>query len=138
MLSGRETRGQMNHVELYVRDLERSADWWGWLLESLGYAPYQVWDEGISWLLNGTYIVLVQAPIDDEVDRRRPGLNHLAFTSGSREEVDLLTLAVRERGDRVLYEDRHPYAGGEDHYALFVEDPDGVKVEIVAPGSAHH
>lgn len=131
-------RGQVHHIELYVRELERSAEWWGWLLEALGYAPYQVWDEGISWLLGETYLVLVQAPIDDEVDRRRPGLNHLAFHAGSREEVDLLTDAVRSRDERVLYEDRHPYAGGEAHYALFLEDPDGIKVEIVAPGSGHH
>ncbi|HEX9767091.1 MAG TPA: VOC family protein [Nitriliruptorales bacterium] len=137
-MTGHETRGQINHVELYVRDLERSAEWWGWLLESLGYRPYQMWDEGISWLLDGTYIVLVQAPIDDEVDRRHPGLNHLAFTAGSRDEVDQLTQAARDRDERVLYEDRHPFAGGDDHYALFIEDPDGIKVEIVAHGSGHH
>jgi catechol 2,3-dioxygenase-like lactoylglutathione lyase family enzyme len=32
----------------------------------------------------------------------------------------------------VLYADCHPYAGGPDHYAAYVEDPDGIKVELVA------
>lgn len=50
-----------------------------------------------------------------------------------RNQVDTVTAAVRERGGRVHYEDRHPHAGGSDHYALFFEDPDRIKVELVAP-----
>ena len=34
---------------------------------------------------------------------------------------------------KILYEDKHPYAGGEDYYAVFFEDPDRIKVELVAP-----
>jgi hypothetical protein len=49
-----------------------------------------------------------------------------------REQVDEITAEVRERDDAtVLYEDRHPYAGG--YYALYCEDPEGVKVEVVGP-----
>ncbi len=43
-----------------------------------------------------------------------------------------MAAALRERGVRILYEDRHPHAGGPDHYAVFVEDPEGIKVEVVA------
>ncbi len=125
------SRGVLHHVELYVRDLERSAGFWGWLLPWLGYAPYQEWDEGVSWKLGATYLVLVQAPEGAaDLDRRAVGLNHLAFHA-SRDEVDELTDLLRDRGVRVLYEDRHPYAGGPDHYAVFFEDPDGLKVEVV-------
>ncbi len=128
-------RGHVHHIELYVRDLAAAADFWGWLLEWLGYQPYQEWDEGISWELGPAYLVLVQAPETAEwLDRRHPGLNHLAFHSESREDVDKLTAAAREQGVRVLYEDRHPYAGGHEHYAVFLEGPDGTKVEVVAPG----
>ena len=39
---------------------------------------------------------------------------------------------IRERDDAtLLYEDRHPYAGG--YYALYCEDPEGIKVEVVGP-----
>jgi hypothetical protein len=31
----------------------------------------------------------------------------------------------------MVYE--HPYAGGTDHYAVYFEDPDRIKVEVVAP-----
>jgi hypothetical protein len=33
---------------------------------------------------------------------------------------------------KILYEDRHPYAGGPDHYAVFFEDPMRMKAEVVA------
>jgi hypothetical protein len=46
--------------------------------------------------------------------------------------VDEITADVREREDAtVLYEDRHPFAGG--YYALYCEGPEGTKVEVVAP-----
>jgi hypothetical protein len=43
-----------------------------------------------------------------------------------------MTCELRERGVTILYEDRHPYAGGDDYYAVFFEDPDRMKVEITA------
>ena len=127
------SRGSLHHVEVYVADVEESAVFWGWLLGQLGYRPHQEWDEGISWRIGDTYIALVQAPqADGPFDRRHVGVNHLAFHVGSRGEVDELTAALTERGARLLYEDRHPFAGGEDHYAAFFEDPNGIKVELVA------
>jgi catechol 2,3-dioxygenase-like lactoylglutathione lyase family enzyme len=125
--------GQLHHVELYASDLDASVDFWDWLLGELGYEPKNEWDGGRSWINGPTYLVLVQADESDHpFDRRAAGLNHLAFHAASREQVDRITEGVREREDAtVLYEDRHPYAGG--YYALYCEDPEGVKVEIVGP-----
>jgi catechol 2,3-dioxygenase-like lactoylglutathione lyase family enzyme/GNAT superfamily N-acetyltransferase len=128
----------LHHVELYVSDLARSADFWGALLADLGYRPHQSWDRGRSWILGGTYVVLVQ--VEDRFStpayhRCRVGLNHVAFHASSREHVDRLTAKLRERGVKILYEDRHPHAGGQDSYAVFFEDPDRIKVELVAPAS---
>ena len=36
-----------------------------------------------------------------------------------------------ERSITVLYKHRHPFAGGDDYYAVFFEDPDRMKVEVV-------
>lgn len=128
--------GLLHHIEIYVSDLERSADFWGWFLSELGYEPYQEWNGGRSWKLGDTYLVFVQAQdkyLDVPYHRCRVGLNHLAFHAASREQVDEIAVKVRSRGMTVLYEDRYPYAGGENHHALFFEDPDRIKVELVAP-----
>ncbi|MBD8496894.1 VOC family protein [Paenibacillus arenosi] len=128
--------GLLHHIEIYVSDLKRSAEFWGWFLSELGYTPYQQWEEGRSWKLGDTYLVFVQAKekhLDVPYNRCRVGLNHLAFHANSREQVDELTEKVRSKGMDVLYKEKHPFAGGEDYYALFFEDPDRIKVELVAP-----
>lgn len=128
--------GALHHVEIYVSDLGRSAGFWGWFLGLLGYDPHQRWEGGRSWKLGETYLVFVQVAEGAAAlryDRRGPGLNHLAFHAASRDQVDEVTRTLRERGVRILYGDRHPHAGGPDHYAVFFEDPEGIKVELVAP-----
>ena len=127
-------KGRLHHVELYVRDLQTSRRFWSWLMERLGYKLFQDWDAGFSYLLGETYLVFVQAEerfLDIPYHRCRAGLNHLAFHAGSRKFVDELTSELLD-GINILYEDRHPYAGGEGYYAVFFEDPDRMKVEITA------
>ncbi|TDD35120.1 glyoxalase [Nonomuraea terrae] len=127
-------RGALHHVEIWVPDLPRAVGSWEWLLGALGYTLYQEWSDGRSWRLGETYIVLEQSPAlsADRHERRRPGLNHLAFHAGPREEVDALVKEASAYGWTLLFPDRHPYAGGDQHYAAYLEDGDGFEVELVA------
>lgn len=128
--------GFIHHIEFYVSDLAKSSELWGWFLGELGYEPYQKWERGISWKLGPAYLVLVQAQekfLDVPYHRARVGMNHIAFHAESRQQVDDITLKLKERGVRILYEDRHPHAGGNEVYALYFEEFDGMKVELVAP-----
>lgn len=128
------TTGQLHHVEIYVSDLSRSTEFWGWLLEELGYRQFQSWDKGRSWILDCTYVVLVQTEdrfLDVPYHRCRTGLNHLAFHARSREHIEELILELTRRGVNILYPDKHPFAGG--NYGVFFEDPDRIKIELVAP-----
>ncbi|WP_077302952.1 VOC family protein [Virgibacillus pantothenticus] len=128
-------RGLLHHVEINVSDLSQSIQFWGWLLEELGYSVYQKWDTGQSWKIADTYLVFVQADkkfIADGFHRRRVGLNHLAFYGESKKQIDEITEKIVAKGIPILYEDKHPYAGGPSHYAVFFEDPDRIKVEVVA------
>ncbi len=128
--------GQLHHVELYVSDLKKSSEFWDWFLTELGYTRYQDWDRGQSWKRRDTYIVLVQTEpeyLDAPFHRRRTGLNHLAFHARSRRQVDDVTRELRKRGTVILYEDTFPFSGGPNHYAVYFEDPDRIKVELVAP-----
>ncbi|MEK7775268.1 MAG: VOC family protein [Candidatus Zixiibacteriota bacterium] len=126
--------GQLHHIELYVSDLKRSADFWGWFLETLGYQLFQTWDKGRSWKLGDTYLVLVQVEerfTDIPYHRCRVGLNHLAFHAESCNKVDDILEQLKARGVTILYPDRYPQ--NSHPYAIFFEDPDRIKVELIAP-----
>ncbi|TDL82411.1 VOC family protein [Peribacillus frigoritolerans] len=129
-------KGLIHHIEIYVSNLKRSIEFWGWFLEELGYSKYQEWDQGQSWKIEDTYLVFVQTQeryMDVSYNRCRVGLNHLAFHSNSREHVDEMTNKLKSRGIHILYPDKHPFAGGKEHYGVYFEDPDRIKVELVAP-----
>ena len=129
--------GALHHVELWVGDLESAETSLGWLLGALGYAPFQRWEGGRSWALGSCYLVVEQSPArtSDHHDRLRPGLNHLAFHAGDRSAVDALAAEAPAHGWRLMFADRHPFAGGPDHRAAFLEDADGYEVELVADRS---
>lgn len=127
--------GSLHHVELYVSDLRRSREFYGWLLGRLGYVIFQEWSQGISFKLGSCYIVLVQTEerfLEPAYHRCRTGLNHLAFHAASRAEVDKLCTELRERGVTILYPDNHPDQADQSYYAVFFEDPDRIKLELVA------
>ena len=129
-------KGMLHHIEIYVSDLEKSINFWSWFLHELGYELYQEWDKGKSYKLSDTYLVFVQVEkehFDIPFHRCKAGLNHLAFHAESKKHVDEMTNLLRKRGVKILYEDKHPYAGGNGHYAVYFEDPERIKVELVAP-----
>jgi catechol 2,3-dioxygenase-like lactoylglutathione lyase family enzyme/limonene-1,2-epoxide hydrolase len=126
--------GTVHHVELWMPDLARAERSWGWLLPALGYAEYQRWADGVSYRLGPTYVVLERsAALEPGPHRRRAaGTNHLAFHAGGRSDVDGLVAAAPAHGWALLFADRHPHAGGAEHYAAYLEDADGYEVELVA------
>lgn len=128
-----DAAGSLHHVELATAAFERSAAFWDWFLRELDYERKDDWEDGRSWEHGRTYVTLVETErATPAFDGAAPGLDHLAFHARSRDHVDALTRGVRRRdAAAVLYEDQHPYAGG--YYALYCENPDGLKVEVVAP-----
>ncbi|HBW20406.1 MAG: VOC family protein [Streptosporangiaceae bacterium] len=127
--------GSLHHVELWVPDLDRAVASWSWLLGELGYQACQDWPAGRSWRAGDTYIVVEQSPdlLPGRPERCRAGLNHLAFHVRDRAAVDALAAAAPAHGWQLLFADRHPHAGGSQHYAAYLEDSDGFEVELVAP-----
>lgn len=127
-------RGSLHHLELWVADLDAARASWGWLLGSLGYAVDSTWDRGTSWRLGPAYVVVESGPdvVDAPHERRRPGVNHIALHAGSRAELDALVAASGDHGWSLLFADRHPHAGGPQHYAAYLEDAQGFEVELVA------
>lgn len=128
----------LHHVEIYVSDLTASRAFWSSLLGRIGYTVTGQWGDGFTLSREGgdPYLTFVQvAPnhASRPYHRRGVGLNHLAFQVVDRKTVDALRQYCLKSGISLLYDDRYPFAnGGEDYFALFLEDPDRIKVEFVA------
>jgi len=127
----------MHHIEIYVSDIAKTRAFYDKLLvEELGFKVYQEWDKGVSYKQGaGAYLVFVQVgegKDDGSYNRTHVGLNHLAFRVNSRSKLDKMRLGFLNDGTTLLYDNRYPFASGLGHYALYLEDPDRIKVEIVA------
>jgi len=128
------SRGALHHVELWVADIAAAKREWGWLLGRLGYRLGDDWGHGQAWELGSLYLVIESGPdvAPGRHDRVRPGLNHLAFHAGSRGDVEAVVADCDEGGWTLMFADRHPFAGGPDHYAAYLESTEGFEVELVA------
>lgn len=128
------TRGGLHHVEIWVEDVAAATREWGWLLGRLGYRLGDDWGHGQAWELGSLYIVIESGPdvVPGRHERRRAGLNHLAFHAGTSDEVDSVVAGADEHGWTLMFADRHPYAGGPGHYAAYLESGEGFEVELVA------
>lgn len=126
----------LHHVELWVAGSVQEWAEWRWLLTGVGFALEQEWPGGQTWDAGagGGYLTLTTSPNvrSPEHDRRRPGLNHLAFRAGAASRVDQLMADAPAHGWTPLYQERYPHAGGPDHYAGWLENSAGFKVELVA------
>ncbi|GLY51746.1 VOC family protein [Lentzea sp. NBRC 102530] len=122
----------LHHVELWVPDLARAEATFGWILTELGWTEHQRWDAGVSWKQAETYVVVEQSPaMTGPHDRMKAGFNHLALHAGTRADVDRLVAKSEANGWKLMFADRHPHAGGPDHYAAFMENEDGFEIELV-------
>jgi alkylated DNA nucleotide flippase Atl1 len=126
-------RGGLHHIEIWVDDIAAGAREWGWLLGRLGYQLGDDWGHGQAWELGSLYVVVEAGPdvVPGRHERKRAGLNHLAFHGGSRSDVDAVVADCAEGGWTLMFADKHPYAGGPDHYAAYLESGEGFEVELV-------
>jgi glyoxylase I family protein len=122
-----------HHVAFTVTDLERSATWYG---ELFGMEP----------LLGGdgddvSYVVLAHPPSGwlvglrryhdrphDGFDEFRTGLDHLAFTVSSRDELEAWVPELERRGVEFS-----PIAETPIGTVIVLRDPDGIQLELWLP-----
>lgn len=140
-------RAQVYHLQINVRDPAVSLPFYRALLGYLEYrAVYQ--SDTVAGFSSGTGAdiwVMATAPAHagHGFHRKRPGLNHLALRVDQRADVDRFRDEFMiPRGLGALY--RTPREFPEyrpGYYAVFFEDPDRLKLEVVhipaAPARAH-
>jgi catechol 2,3-dioxygenase-like lactoylglutathione lyase family enzyme len=130
----------IDHVDLVVSDLEASLDFYKGLLEPLGYTRLSeiVGERGERVVYLGGTRGMGSVSLRERQShaRERPydrydlGIHHIAFGADSRAEVDERAGWAREHGAEIESGPReYEYTPG--YYAVFLRDPDGLKVEIV-------
>jgi glyoxylase I family protein len=127
----------VDHVDLVVSSVERSLPFYRGLLAPLGWIGV-VEQEGergetIHYLWGPDWagsLGLREGTLAEPVDRYSVGLHHLAFEAPSRAAVDEAARWLREGGGEIEGGpgERH-YTPG--YYAVFLYDPDGIKLEVV-------
>src|SRR5947207_14090227 len=125
--------GSLEHLDIYVSDLARSGEFWGAFLTALGYREFAQSATGWSWTNDESTVFLLQAEsgyLDPPYHRKRAGLNHLAFGVSDPKQVDAMATWLKERNIPLLYGGPRT---GRTTYAVFFEDPDRIKIEVVAP-----
>jgi len=125
--------GSLEHLDISVSELERSGAFWAAFLKDLGYREFAKSATGWSWTNDESTVFLLQAEsgyLDPPYHRKRVGLNHLAFGVSDPKQVDAMATRLKERNVPLLYGGPRT---GRTTYAVFFEDPDRIKIEVVAP-----
>lgn len=126
----------IHHVDLAVADVDASLAFYLDLLGPLGWAEevrfptYRGTEEVIYLQDERSGAMLGLRPADGgEYRYYEVGVEHIAIEVDTREEVEAAHDRCRASGANVNFppeEDRDV----EDYYALFVFDPDGIRIEI--------
>jgi glyoxylase I family protein len=127
----------IDHLDLVVSDLERSLRFYAGLLRPLGYVRESeiVGERGERVVYLGHAgdsgsLSLRARQTGGAHDRYAIGLHHLAFAARDRDLVDERAAWAREHGATIESGPReYDYTPG--YYAVFLHDPDGIKLEIV-------
>jgi glyoxylase I family protein len=130
----------IRHVDLVVSSLATSKPFYVALLDLLGWRDQRevvgergeaiVYLAGPEGFARGA-IGLREAPTADgpPYDRYGIGMHHVAFNSPDRVSVDEVAEWLRANGHSIESGPDEYY--GQEYYAVFFYDPDGMKLEVV-------
>lgn len=124
---------KLSHIDLSVSDYAKSLRFYDMILLPLGWKRL-VCQKEFTTYCDGVMKICI-CPTDakyiaDGFHRKRTGLNHLAFYATSRQEIEnFYTNVLQKNKVECLYE-KKPH-GDDDYFAVFFEDPDRIKLEVV-------
>lgn len=124
----------LEHVALYVRDLEKARDFYCTWFDGVANDGYHNPRTGLrTYFLRfagGARLEIMSRPgVDIECQPNQLGWAHIAFTVGSKEAVDELAERFKAAGHQII---NGPRTTGDGYYEAVVLDPEGNEVEFVA------
>lgn len=124
---------KIEHVAMYVNDLEKAKDFFIKYFEAKANDGYHNKETGFkSYFLcfnDGTRLEIMTSPmiVNRDKDLARTGFIHIAFSVENKEKVDQLTLQLKEDGYKVISGPRNT---GDGYYESCVLDIEGNQIEI--------
>lgn len=124
---------KIEHIAMYVNNLEKSK---GFFVKYFNAKSNDIYHNKItdfsSYFLSfddGTRLELMNFPEmqDEEKYLRRTGFIHIAFSVGSKENVDRLTQDLKNDGYKIL---SYPRTTGDGYYESCIVDVEGNQIEI--------
>ena len=124
----------LDHIYVAVRDLSVSAAFYDAVMRFLDFRKGTVPVAGAPHLHYYNRVLqytIRPARSDVSHDPYAPGLHHVCFRVHSRADVDATVRGLRDLGVSATEPKTFPEYDS-DYYATFFQDPDGIRLEIVA------
>jgi catechol 2,3-dioxygenase-like lactoylglutathione lyase family enzyme len=122
----------IDHLVLSVGDFARSKEFYGKLLRFLGFKLKYDYADMAGWSNGKTLFWIAAADAEGRKRKYRKGdigFHHHAFELSSRKDVDELGAFLEKSGMTLIDPPGEYY--GENYYAVYFADPDGMKLEGV-------
>lgn len=128
---------KIEHVALWTRDLEKMKNFYEKVLGAAASEKYNnpktQFESYFIQFASGARLELMKKPSvicsEKEKGAEYMGYAHIAFSVGSKEQVDSITEELRQKGSCVVSE---PRTTGDGYYESCVLDPEDNRVEIIA------
>jgi lactoylglutathione lyase len=128
-------KSAIHHIACWTVDIDRLCAFYEKYFSALIHPPYHNPIKGLTTRFlefpGGGKIEVMYHPdipqVDIKLGEQHIGYIHLAFSTGSRENVDILTNRLQTDGFKVV---DGPRTTGDGFYESSVLDPDGNRVEI--------
>lgn len=125
---------KLEHMAIWTEDIERLRLFYETYFDATSSTRYvnaaKQFESNFLSFPEGARLEIMQSPRvqqREQADLQWSGYAHLAFSVGSREQVDALTGRLKNDGYRLL---DGPRVTGDGYYESLFLDPDGNRIEI--------
>ena len=129
----------IEHIQISVSDFEKSKNFYNRIADWLGFEDAGEYEGDASfpqtkgYLKDGLKLLISQCQQEGQHIQGAPGLHHIAFRVDAKSDVDRFYHDVLKNLENIQIQDP-PIACpeyGNDYYATFFFDPDGIKLEVM-------